>query len=168
MVDIGSGGAALINPFLGQILPGGAVRPKKNQKAGGAGKLSFASFLKKDEKTQTAGDVDAFSTENASLDALLDDVYSAGDALKNRPFPDEIQNYKRAVKHFVKFVVDNAFDVETTQSKNRKKEISYTSITIIDQKLEKLAADVMASQGGKLDLLSRVHEINGLLVDLLK
>jgi uncharacterized protein YaaR (DUF327 family) len=167
MPEISTGAAQSINPYLLHSLPENAVKPKKNQKPGGAGKLVFSSFLKKNEKSEAAGYED-FSVEGADINVLLDDVHSAGDALKNRPFPDEIQQYKRAVKRFVKFVVNNAFDIKNEKAKIRKKEITYTSITVIDQKLENLAAQVMASQGEKLDILARVHEINGLLVDLLK
>jgi uncharacterized protein YaaR (DUF327 family) len=166
--EIGTGAVQSINPFLLRNLPESSVKPKKNQKAGGAAKPAFSSLLKKNDGSVPALGTDDLSVEDAGLTALLDDVYSAGDALKNRPFPDEIQEYKRAVGRFVKFVVNNTFDIKNEKTRIRNKEISYTSVTVIDQKLEKLASEVMASQGEKLDILARVHEINGLLVDLLK
>jgi uncharacterized protein YaaR (DUF327 family) len=167
--DISTGAAQSINPFLTRNLPDSAARMKKNRKADGGGKLLFSSFLReKDAGEAAAGVADDFSVENADLNGLLDDVHSCGDALKKCPFPDEIQQYKRAVKRFMQFVVHNTFDVKNEQVKIRGKEKVYTSVTVIDQKLESLAAKIMASQGEKLDILTRVHEINGLLVDLLK
>jgi uncharacterized protein YaaR (DUF327 family) len=166
--DILPGAVQSVNPFLMRNLPESAARMKKNRKADGNGKLSFSSFLGKKEPGEAAGAADDFSVGNADLNDLLDDVHSFGDALKNRPFPDEIQQYKRAVKRFMQFVVHNTFDIKSEQIKIRGKEKVYTSVTVIDQKLESLAAKVMAGQGEKLGILARINEINGLLVDLLK
>jgi len=43
----------------------------------------------------------------------------------------------------------------------------FTQIRVIDQKLERLVAELLADQHRQLDILGRVNEINGLLVDLL-
>jgi len=42
----------------------------------------------------------------------------------------------------------------------------YVIIRVIDEKLEDLAAHVLKSQGEQLDILDRIDEINGLLIDL--
>jgi uncharacterized protein YaaR (DUF327 family) len=38
----------------------------------------------------------------------------------------------------------------------------------VDRKLEQLAAGILAGQHSQMDILARVEEINGLLVDLLQ
>jgi uncharacterized protein YaaR (DUF327 family) len=40
-------------------------------------------------------------------------------------------------------------------------------IQVVDQKLEQLAAGILTGQASQLELLARVDEIAGLLVDLL-
>jgi hypothetical protein len=48
---------------------------------------------------------------------------------------------------------------------NNKK---YTSIQVIDKKLEDLAAMLLRNQGQHIDMLSSLEEIKGLLIDLLQ
>jgi uncharacterized protein YaaR (DUF327 family) len=113
----------------------------------------------------------------------MDDVRSAGDTLRNRPFPEEIIRYKQAVRKFMHFIVENcyALDHETGIPKFLKsgykgqrgtpesmRQITYTKIQVIDKKLEDLAAMLLSSQMSQLEIASRLDEIKGLLVDLLQ
>lgn len=102
------------------------------------------------------------------LEILLDEVHTAGDLLKEKPLPDNIIAYKDAVRSFIKHVVDRAFTVtEQISGGNILKRKKFTQVQVIDQKLEQLAAGILSNQRSQLDLLERIEEINGLLVDLL-
>jgi len=118
-----------------------------------------------------------------AISILMDDVRSAGDILKSRPFPDEIIRYKQAVRNFMHYVVKNSYALEHeegipkflkpgfsgqrgTQDSMSKKQ--YTKIQVIDKKLEDLAAMLLSSQLPQLELAARLEEISGLLVDLLQ
>ncbi len=110
--------------------------------------------------------------EDKILSALLDSVSESGDALKERPVPDNIVRYKEAVRNFMKFVVGRSFSVKTSAGIKKRvglefKQKQYTQIHVIDEKLEKLAAGILSNQKDKLAILAAVEEINGLLVDLL-
>ncbi|MDR2467525.1 MAG: YaaR family protein [Spirochaetaceae bacterium] len=111
----------------------------------------------------------ATSAEAEVLPELLDAVHSAGDALKKRPHPDEIQCYREAVKKFIRHVVHESFAVEESTGLRRinKPQKKYTTIAIIDQKLENLAASIMAGQIEQLQILTRIDEITGMVIDLL-
>jgi len=118
-----------------------------------------------------------------SVNLLMDEVRSAGDTLKNRPFPEEIMRYKQAVRNFMNYIVKNTFSLEreegipnflrpgfkgqrgTPEAMEGK---LYTKIQVIDKKLEDLAAMLLSSQGQQFELVSRLEEIKGLLVDLLQ
>jgi len=118
-----------------------------------------------------------------SVNLLMDDVRSAGDALYNRPLPDEIIRYKQAVRNFINYVVKNAYALDhekgipkflkpgftgergTEEAMSQKR---YTKISVIDKKLEDLAAMLLSSQARQLELTSRLEEIRGLLIDLLQ
>jgi uncharacterized protein YaaR (DUF327 family) len=54
-------------------------------------------------------------------------------------------------------------DPELRKAKNR-----YSTVSVIDRKLDSLAADIMTGQVKQLNLLKNIEEINGLLVDLLE
>jgi len=114
---------------------------------------------------------------------LMDEVHSAGSALRDRPCSEEIIRYKQAVRNFMHYVVKNSFTLEhetglprfmkpgfngkrgTDESENKK---SYTKIQVVDKKLEDLAAGILAGQLDQLKMIASLEEITGLLIDLLQ
>jgi uncharacterized protein YaaR (DUF327 family) len=117
-----------------------------------------------------------------TLNALMDDVRSAGDTLRSRPFPDEIMRYKQAVRNFMHYVVENAYGLGKEEGIPRflkpgykgprgtpeaMKSTVYVKIQVIDKKLEDMAAILLSGQTAQLELTSRLEEIKGLLIDLL-
>ncbi|MDR1587335.1 MAG: YaaR family protein [Treponema sp.] len=105
-----------------------------------------------------------------TVNLLMDEVRSAGDALKDRPLPDEILRYKQAVRNFMHYVVENSYAINTSTTMLRKKKNLKPNVTIqvIDKKLENLAAMLLTGQMSQLKLAASLEEINGLLVDLLQ
>jgi uncharacterized protein YaaR (DUF327 family) len=104
-----------------------------------------------------------------SLEKYLDTVHEIGERLKNDPTLRSVQEYKKAVRDFLKLVVGLCYKVEEkTSSKGVLDRKKYTQIQVIDEKLERLAAEVMRTQRDQLDILKRVDEIYGALVDLLQ
>ena len=129
------------------------------------------------------GPLESLPVSEETLNRLMDDVRSAGDDLRNRPLPDEIIRYKQAVRNFMHYIVENCYnlDHETGISKKFKggysgprdtpeamRKITYTKIQVIDKKLEDMAAMLLSSQVSQLELVSRLEEIKGLLIDLLQ
>jgi uncharacterized protein len=117
--------------------------------------------------TSAAAFIDDF---DGSLEDLVDEVHSQGEKLKEKPSYEHIRDYKGAVKNFLAYVIRHTLEVETKEGSRfnpLKKQRRYTLIKTIDEKLERLAAEIMQSQGAQIDILSRVEEINGLVVDLL-
>jgi uncharacterized protein YaaR (DUF327 family) len=160
---------------------------KKNDRA----KKLFPAFLKK-QISRASGALSAAETsftDRSAEDAvtmLLDNVHEAGDALSKRPFPDEIKRYRLAVQNFMRYVLDNAYEIKEDEGipnylkpgfngerykrdpELRKAKNKYSSVQIIDQKLDRLAADIMTGHAKHINLLKNIEEINGLLVDLLE
>jgi uncharacterized protein YaaR (DUF327 family) len=65
-------------------------------------------------------------------------------------------------------VVDRSFTVtERTSGGNVLRRKKFTQVQVIDEKLEQLAAGILANQKNQLALLAKIEEINGLLVDLI-
>jgi len=66
-------------------------------------------------------------------------------------------------------VVERAYGlVEKTSGGNILKRKKFTTVVVVDEKLERLAAEVLSSQRDRLEILRRLDEIHGLLVDLLR
>ena len=102
-----------------------------------------------------------------SIEELLDAVFSAGDRLKKAPTTDAIKDYRQQVKAFVKFAVAHSIAVEeSTSGANILKRKRFTMVRVIDEKLESLAASVLAAQKDQLAILAQIDEINGMLVNL--
>lgn len=100
---------------------------------------------------------------------LLDAVHEAGEALKTDPVFGPLDDYKNAVRRFLRYVLDHGLEtgeitgIRNPRTMQRKK---YVILRVVDDKLEKLTAHVLKGQAGQLDILRRIDEINGLLVDL--
>jgi len=161
------------------------AKDEKKTKTSRAGRTDF-SRLFDDLRGRTADEIGPLRDLPVSEDTvnkLMDDVRNSGDILRSRPFPEEIMRYKQAVRNFMNYVVKNAYALEHEEGipnflrpgfKGRRgtpeamQGKMYTKIQVIDRKLEDLAAMLLTSQNQQMQLVSRLEEIRGLLVDLLQ
>ncbi|ARW05110.1 YaaR family protein [Bacillus atrophaeus] len=101
------------------------------------------------------------------LTRLLSDIEAFGKRLtKSRNFKD-LARFKGLVKRFVKEAVDNGLSYETARSfdlygNSRKLGI----VKEIDEKLIQLTEEMMNQEQPAIDLLERIGEIKGLLINL--
>ncbi|MCL2721712.1 MAG: YaaR family protein [Treponema sp.] len=158
---------------------------KKNKGINRSEKTSFSNLFDslKGKTADELGPLQNLPVSDDTVDALMDDVRDAGDVLKNRPLPEEIMRYKQAVRNFINYVIKNTYSLEheegtpkfltpgfkgqrgTPEAMSKKR---HTVIQVIDKKLEDLAAMLLSSQKHQLELVSRLEEIRGLLIDLLQ
>jgi hypothetical protein len=151
-----------------------APRDARSGKAARGGKADKARFRETLEKAEEAGAAVEAAEAAASdagvdsgLEAMLDAVHELGGALARNPSAEAIDEYKRAVRRFMRRVVEESWGItERTSGMNVMKRKKYVTVEIVDRKLERLAADLISTQRGQLDILARVEEIQGLLVDL--
>jgi len=146
---------------------------KKSQKKKGSAKSlpsgpSFRSVLDAEPGAQPLSDAGSFSIpENATLEGLLDEVYEIGEKLKETPSLETIGEYRRTVKVFLKFVLDRMLSLdEKTSGHNILRRKRFTTVRIIDKKLESLVAEVLRGQTLQIRILERVNEIHGLIIDI--
>lgn len=149
-------------------------KKEEEQKKTGKVKTRFADLLHKAEEIP-ATDPD-LPIEIASMEFdeavafLMDEVTMAGEELKNSPLPECYESYKKKITQFLHFVEKNTYDIESQlgirspRFKNRNK---YIIVTVVNEKLEQLARDIMFIQSSQISMLAKVEEIKGLLVDLL-
>jgi uncharacterized protein len=156
-----------INPFGPSYVP----RRKEDERKVGKGRGPFRAVLGKAvEEARAKGDAvpEAGEFSQAELEELLDGVHEAGDRLKQNPSVDLVQAYKKAVRDFVHYIVERSYAVEQkTSGRNVLKRNIYFRVSVIDDSLEKLGAEILRNQRDNLEILRRVDEINGMLVDLL-
>jgi uncharacterized protein YaaR (DUF327 family) len=159
--------SSMLNPLTN---PGLKAETKKTRTKGGVSGSARTLFSRVLENAaQEAGELGPLRELEPSEEALtelMDAVHSAGSDLKDRPFHDEILRYKKAVRDFVHYVVDNAFAVEKSPTRRRGKTKIHVQVQVIDKKLEELAAAILSGQATQLERVSKIDEIKGLLVDL--
>ncbi|MEE8441273.1 MAG: YaaR family protein [Spirochaetia bacterium] len=123
------------------------------------GDLTESSEVESIDRTPEESDAEAAE--------LLDAVFESGDNLKDHTDLGSLRAYKDAVRRFLSVVVKRGIDVEQQQSgADVLKRKRYTLIRVIDDKLERLAAAMISNQRSQMELLARIDEINGLIVDL--
>jgi uncharacterized protein YaaR (DUF327 family) len=145
---------------------------KKTRGVRRSGKTAFSEVFEtiRGKTADELGPLQNLPVSEETVNLLMDEVRSAGDALKDRPLPDEILHYKQAVRNFIHYVVENSYAINTSTTMLRKKKNLKPNVTIqvIDKKLEDMAAMLLTSQMSQLKLAAGLEEINGLLVDLLQ
>jgi len=102
-----------------------------------------------------------------SLNKLLADIDNAGERLlRSRNFK-ELAKYKALVKRFVKEAVDFGMDLQQSQSWNQYGQSrSLKTVQTIDHQLIQLTEDVVNKEKEAIDVLGRIGEIKGLLINL--
>jgi len=166
--------------------PAAYTQVREEKKTKGIRKDNSFSSIFDDLRGRTADEIGPlrnFPVSEDSVNYLMDEVRSTGDILKDRPLPEEIMRYKQAVRNFISYVIQNGYSLErdegilnrqkpqfkgrrSTPEADQRKE--YVKIQVIDKKLEDLAAMLLSRQVRQMELVSRLEEIRGLLVDLLQ
>ena len=160
-------GLGPLQPFL----PRKEEPSKKGKRSPETTKTGFLGFLTRAEtpETPSSGDaVPAGAASDAALEVLLDQVYASGQDLVSNPSPENVVAYKKAVGRFIRQVIDGSVELTETEGRLRKdlKKPKYAILHIVDEKLEKLGAYVLSNQKDRLEILRKVDELHGLLVDL--
>jgi uncharacterized protein YaaR (DUF327 family) len=141
---------------------------KKTRKKAPVGRRQFADAVREAGEGEAAGDYEHSGRGRRSLEELLDEVHASGEELLAVQSLQAVKRYRAAVRGFLDLVLARMLALEQRSSgAGVAKRKRFTQIRVIDQKLERLVADLLADQHRQLDLLGRVNEISGLLVDLL-
>ena len=166
--------------FVGASLRSGVKTESKKTRVKGGGlargvyKSLFSDVLEKSAASEM-GPLREFAPSEEALTELMDAVHSTGSDLIDRPFHDEILRYKRAVRDFIHYVVENGYEKRDIQGISRKvmtrdgpdwARKPYVQIQVVDRKLEELAAAILSGQTTQMMRVSKLDEITGLLVDL--
>ncbi len=156
-----------------------AIQSRKTEKSK---KSAFASALHKNHEiselvSEGLPPEIAGMSEADAIVFLKDAVDIASEELKRRQDLEAMETFRKAVGQFMKYIVKNNFEIhrEKLSEKMRMRISKRTGrpvdpkiqIRIIDQKLNQLASEMLILHGKNLQLLAKVEEINGMIVDLL-
>lgn len=101
------------------------------------------------------------------LDELLSLLDLQAGRLKDKRDLAELYRYRDLVRRFLDIVVKEAYNVhEETGFNRRGRRKSFLLVKKVDTALEDLAEKVLKAQAGGLEILAKLGEIRGMLVDL--
>ena len=127
---------------------------------------SFSEIFRSTVSASELGPLKTLAPSEEALTELMDEVHSSGSDLIDRPFHEEILRYKKAVRNFVNYVVENGYTVEKTQVRRKDRTKIYVQVQVIDQKLEELAVFILSGPTSQIKRVAKLDEIQGLLIDL--
>lgn len=112
------------------------------------------------QETINERDQDSLAHSFAAID-------EAAEALRRSVTLRNLNKYKELVREFVRKLTASAFAVRQEAGFDRfGHRRLYTIVTEIDSQLEALTREVMMTQADNIDLVSRLDEIRGLLLDI--
>ena len=80
----------------------------------------------------------------------------------------EYEKYRRLIRDFLDEIVSNGYNFEREDSyASRGRHRFFATVRIIDEKLDELGKEVVGEQSDNIEILSKIDDIRGLLVDLM-
>ena len=105
--------------------------------------------------------------QTEQLTRLLGDISTAGDRVAKSRNLRELTRFKMLVKRFLQETVEYGMELKQSHTWNRFGEGRRLKIiNTIDERLIELAQDILDEEKDTIDLLDKIGEIKGLLINL--
>ncbi|WP_046178136.1 YaaR family protein [Domibacillus tundrae] len=137
------------------------------------GKVTPNKIEKKEETAKASvsfTDVITSKRQNAALEkmtGMMKDIETQGEKLAEHRTIDDLRKYKKMVKEFMEEAVNSGLQLEEQRGFNRRGRTKvYKIVKEVDSRLTQLANDVINKEKSQLDILSKVGEIQGLLINI--
>lgn len=102
------------------------------------------------------------------LENLYEQIEAKTLKLKDSLFIDDLIDYKKLVKEFLNLSVNNShvFFKENSLDRRGRHRI-YSIVKQVDMELDQLTKDFIDMEGNRIEILKRLDEISGILLDIL-
>ena len=105
--------------------------------------------------------------QTEQLTRLLGDISSAGERVARNRTLRELTRFKMLVKRFLQEAVNHGLEAKQSHTWNRFGEGRRLKIVeTVDERLVELAEDILNEEKETIDLLDKIGEIKGLLINL--
>lgn len=102
------------------------------------------------------------------LSSLMDDISSQGEQLTKHMDIKDMKKYRGLVKEFMNEVVSRSHEFSRENFLDRRgRHRVYGIVKLVDKNLDDLATELMKEEKDSLSILSKVGEIEGLLLDII-
>lgn len=160
-----------------------AKKEQENAKTQKAKKTPFSSILEKTQEEEKLASL-GLPPEIAGLDEedavvfLKDALDIAADKLEERASAENFAQFRKSVSQFFKYLEKTNFEVtkrkrlrtriitkKSVYNTIQRKQDPYFQIKVINQRLDEMASMILLDHADKLSMLSKIGEIQGLIVD---
>lgn len=102
------------------------------------------------------------------LKVLYDKIEIQSEKLQDRLFIDDLINYKKLIKEFLNVTVNNShiFFKENSLDRRGRHRI-YSLVKKVDQELDELTQDFLENEDKRINILKRLNDIKGILMDIM-
>ena len=103
-----------------------------------------------------------------TLKDLYEKIEKQTDKLSEKLFIDDLIQYKKLIKEFLGIAVNNShvFFKENSLDRRGRHRI-YSLVKKVDQELDELTKDFIDIENNRINILKRLDEIQGILVDIM-
>lgn len=137
---------------LGQNRPGGDTAGRPVQP------VNFADVMVQQNAERT----------NEQLQQKLQDIHRQGERLAKLMTVRELKLYRSMVKKFLEDTVRRGVGLKEVRGFDRRGRVKrYKLLDEIDETLVSMAEELLDSEQGRLELLNKIGEIRGILINLL-
>jgi len=145
----------------GQKATDSGVVQVRSTEARGAEEIENSGF----RRTLTDMSKDMYSARIAEMKNEIDEQ---GKRLGDRVDVREFERYRRLIREFLDEIVSNGYTFsreDAYASRGRHRYIA--TVKVVDEKLDALGKEVIKEQADKIDILNKIDDIRGLLLDLM-
>ena len=104
----------------------------------------------------------------ARLTDMKKEIDEQGQRLADRVDVKEFEKYRRLIREFLDEIVSNGYTFSREDAyASRGKHRYIATVKIVDENLDALGKEVMKEHADKIEILNKVDDIRGLLLDLM-
>ncbi|MBR1860668.1 MAG: YaaR family protein, partial [Lachnospiraceae bacterium] len=103
----------------------------------------------------------------AHLNSLMEQIDAEGKKLAKRRDVKDMKHYRGLIKDFLNEIVTRSHDFSRENFLDRRgRHRVYGIIRLVDENLDALAQELMKDEKDNLEILNKIGEIQGLLLDI--
>ena len=104
----------------------------------------------------------------ARIAEMKNEIDEQGKRLADRVDVRELEKYRRLIREFLDEIVSNGYTFSREDAyASRGKHRYIATVRIVDKKLDELGKEVIKEQADKIEVLNKIDDIRGLLLDLM-
>lgn len=106
--------------------------------------------------------LDMAKKDQRKIEEMLDKIKDAGERLKQTKTKEDVLEYKLQIQAYLAYVLENFYRIRQDYEMGRM----LIRVEVINKKIEELTAALLEQQKANFEIVGKIDEITGLLLDL--